>query len=320
MELGEFYNCSDVDSIFYSLAGVDLRYHRLNYDTTPSLWDPSGWVPWLISAMWVMLNVFFCAFLVMWQTIINLVEYAINNGLNIFEWARRIWDQLPGWSYSWLAWFYQSYLNIFTWSYQTAVNWLGWLADTAVEFAGAVPALAEWISANAWNLGIAFFNFLGTVYLYLLVALSGPFGQIVNLIITVWNFFAVFADLVLQLLGYDSVAEALGETVMASAAAISAVFEWLFALIKDLSAAPLRFYQAAMAGLQSDSFGLLIGCSGQTSFWCSFLAGLDLINAVAGHSIFYPIVIVAIVIGTIVILRDNMVGLWEFVSEDIFKI
>lgn len=345
VNLGAWYNCSDVDSMVWNYVGVDLRYHRLNYEAGASVWDPNGWVPWLISAMWVILNTIICFLLMLIQTIINLIEYLINNIVNMFTWVLNNWDQIPALLVAWLLVGLDSFANFAQITWQSAKNIAEWFGLSLLEFASSIPemvanmgTLADWIgaafiwlwaaivsfgawlAANGWNIIIWLFNNMGGVLLLMLIALGGPFGVILSAVYNIWNGLVAILGFIASLLGYSTLSDAVADSLIATFELFSNSFNYLYTYLLDIAAAPQALLTALMNGVQSDSFGLLLGCSGDGSFWCGFLAGLDIVNISYGQSVFYPIVIVAISLGTIYVIKHNLVELWKTVLEDVFKI
>ena len=343
--LGDWYSCSDVDSLVWSYIGVDLRYHRANYDSGASAWDPAGWVPWLISAMWVMASTIVCFLLMMVQTIINLIEYLINNILNIFDWLYSNWQQLPALATAWLLAGLDSFANFAQVAWQSAKNLAEWFGNSMWELIYSIPEIVtnmgtvadwtgaaiiwlweaivvfgDWLIANGWNLLIWLYNNMGSLLQLLFLSLAGPFGTLIYIIILIWNNLAIFIDWLAGVMGYETLPEAIGSTLLAIFELFSASFKYLYAYLIDAASAPQALLTALMNGVQAGSFGALLGCSGDGSFWCGFLTGLDIVNISYGHTIFYPIVIVTITIATLFILKREFANLLWTVLDYVFKI
>lgn len=167
-----------------------------------------------------------------------------------------------------------------------------------------------------WNALVSLFNLYIVGLGAILAVFGGPFGQIIYLITIIWNNLQLW----LAAMGYGSAVDAIADNLGAVFEAWLTSFKWFYAQLVEISNLPRAFYNALIHGTSADSFGALMGCTGDGSFWCGFLAGLDLVNGVAAHSILYPIVIVAITLGTIYVLNNNFRGIWQWLSDDIFKI
>jgi len=346
VKLGNWYSCADIAGILANW-GIDIRYHRINYQNTPSIWDPSGWVPWLISAFWVMVETYICIFFVAVKTIINLIERIINEILNYASWLRRSIEDGTLWTTDWLALFRTSFSNFVAFLRGTGSDWLFWLALTIIEFA-LVPGsfianlftLALWVAAGFWWLGGLFIPIL----LWLLVGGENLLKGIFNFLIDYgWNPFLAAIGFVISAaldvliwIWNNGLIPFLSSALLLFFNPLLFVIFNLFPLIWDFlwSVAmyvwvnvfqainiPFAFYTGLNQGVQSSAFSDLMACDGSVSnFWCGLFGGLDLVNGIAGHSIFYPIIIVGIIIGTIVILYQNVVALWNFFAQFISEI
>ena len=343
--LGDWYSCSDVESMVWNYVGVDLRYHRINYAAGASVWDPIGWVPWLISALWVIFSTLICFLLMLVQTIINLIEYLINNILNIFNWFLNNWDQLPALATAWLLAGLNSFANFAAVAWQSTKNLAEWFGEAMWELIYSIPelvlnmgTLADWIGAsiiwlweaiiifgnwliaNGWNFIIWLYNNMGGLLQLLFLSLAGPFGSLIYIIILIWNNLAIFLTWLAGLLGYETLPEAISNTLLAIFWLFSASFKYLYAYLVDTAAAPQAMLTALMEGVQASSFGALLGCDGNGSFWCGFLTGLDIVNISYGHTIFYPIVIVTITVATLFVLKREFARLLWTVLDYVFRI
>lgn len=350
VDLDVFYNCNDVERIVFSTIGIDLRYHRLNYETTPSVWDPSDWVPWLISAIWVFLEAVVCIFLVLFATIANLLEYILNNGLNIWAWVQANWQNLIPWAYEWMINAWTSNENWLEALRQTAEDWLTWGATSALNLVAYLPDLINNLATiTLWfSAGLAFtWALLPLLFLWLitegnnvirellnvlindgwnafLVALGNVIGEVLNVLIGIWNNSIVpYLEYILSFLVSTFLTSALDfiSLVLLFWDLFWAVTMYIWVNVFQSINIPISFYTGLSDGIQSTAFSDLLSCDGSTlNFWCNFFAALDLMNGIAGHSIFYPIVIVGIIVATIAILYRNVIALWNFYAEWIAKL
>jgi len=188
-----------------------------------------------------------------------------------------------------------------------------WIKDNYFIF-------GEWLLASIWNLLIWLYNNLGQLLLLTLAAIGGPVGVILNAIYSLWNILAAALDYILSLLGYDTIPQAITDALAAILDLFISSFKYLYAYLTDAAAAPQALLNALVGGVQADSFGRLLYCNGDGSFWCGFLTGLDIANMAYGHTIFYPIVIVAITIGTFFIVKREFKNLLWTVLDYVFKI
>lgn len=340
--IGQFYSCDDLLG-YMGGYGIDMRYHQDNYANTPSVWNPQDWVPWLISASFVGLNIYLCAFFVALQSILNIIEYLLNNGLNYAHWFRRNGAlALP-----WLASYYDnglfSFDNFITALRETASDWLIWAALAVVEFASVpniivgslalitlgitggfswlvftqLPALLGWLLGGGNNIIRGLLNTLiEDGWNAFMVALGNIISEVLNVFIGIWN--SGLLPFLLNFILSTSFGGVLSivNLVPLFWELVWSVVQYLWVNVFQMINIPFAFYTGLSDGIQSTAFSDLLSCDGSTlNFWCNFLAAIDLLNGIAGQSIFYPIVIIGIIIGTIAILYRNVLALWNFYAD-----
>jgi hypothetical protein len=338
-DLGFEFSCADVDGILASF-GVNMQQYRATYATTPSIWDPEDWVPWLVAVFWVILETYICLFLGVVAALFNILEYIINNGLNIFSWFRRSSEGGITWWQAWLNWFRLTFANFSDFFNVTADDWLIWFGLSLLSFAlfpGALftnlGILTLWLSGGLAWLWDAIKQLPG----FLLGDGLNGIRSILNTLIGAWNFIwsgvgsvlSSLIDLAVQL--WNSSILPLFQLVWNYISSVSlfilpfALFflfgstvftlvwmliSWVWANIFQTINLPITFYRAFDQGANSAAFAYILDCANE-NFWCSLMAGFQLINQTANHSIVYPAVIVGIIISSILIFwRD----IWELFS------
>lgn len=348
VSIGATIDCDDVTGFMISF-GIDMRYYREVYATSPSVWNPQDWVPWLIAASFVGLQIYLCAFFAGLQSILNIIEYLLNNGLNYAYWFRRNWTLGVPWLASWGLTFLGSFDNFVEAFRATAENWLVWAGLAVVEFAEAYEDSADnlailtlttslgfiWLGGLLFPLFVLLVADLNNVATGLLntlidegwnaflIELGNVISQVASVFVGIWNSSLVpFLQYVLPVL------LAFINPVSGFIYLMGVVFSFLWTVVMYLWVnvfmlinIPFSFYTGLQAGIQSTAFGDLLACDGSTlNFWCNFLSAVDLLNNIMGHSIFYPIVIVGIIIGTIAILWRNFLGVWNLYIDILSKI
>jgi len=339
-----WFDCNDIDGILAYL-GVDLPAQRAIYAAGVSLWDYEGWVPWIVAAWWVMVATILCFFLVLITSIINLLTYFLNNFLNYINWVLVNWPLFVSWLGGWLTTIRSSIYYAIEWVRLTAINWLVWLGNAIIEFSevpwyviGALGVITSFIFGGFWwlaNLLIPLLiylvaggdNMLRSIINYLiangwnglLTILSSLASTILDTLVVLWNYLAPFFMGI-----FSAVIGPVGILLILFPAIwdfIWSAFMYLWVNIIQPINIPLAFYTGLSDGIKSGAFSSLMACNGSTgNFWCGLFTGLDLLNGVAGASVLYPIIIAAIIIGTISILYKNIVGLWHFFADLITKI
>lgn len=341
-----YTSCDDVDGLLAGF-GVNIQQYRAEYNAGASIWDPAGWVPWLIAAMWNILATWLCIFMAAFVTLVDLLEYILNSILNIAMWGVRNWRLLVVWAALWLAWLAASLSNIGS----VFVAWLfwigtaGWALYTALGL--TLVAAVVWLLTSAGNVINAVFPWLyswlswlalslGNLAAWLLANLLSMNGLriIANWLIGGWNGFLLTLGSVLSLVFGDligiwndsllpfladvwawvggmpiAVVALLIDFVLAAWDFLYTLFLWVWENVILVAMTPLTFYQAFDAGINADPYNLA-SCASE-NFWCAFLSGVQLINQLIAHSILYPIVITGIILSTLWILWDNFYALFS---------
>lgn len=287
--LGGLSDCDDVDGIWASF-GVNMAYYRAVYAEGTSIWDPIGWVPWLISAIFVTLADWSCFFLAAYIGLMNFLGWLLNNILNIFDWLRRYLTQLLTyvdafleWLQSWFWFYWAMFYGFVSWLIGYMAYWIAFLRLSWNSFsAWAISTVIYWVqwiyTALGW-LDDWVNNFWDSVRVYL----SGQFyfiQEIYNFIVAAINMSVTF-------------------------------LWWIWTNFISVGQLPINFYWGFNNAINSTAYNAFISCSGETSFWCVFLAGVQIINQTMSQSVFYPIVIVCIILATVVILWRDIRGVFS---------
>ena len=335
-DLGFEFSCDDVDG-FLASFGVNMQQYRATYATTPSIWDPEDWVPWLVAAFWVILETYICLFLGVVAALVNILEYIINNGLNIFSWFRRSSEGGITWWQAWLNWFRLTFASFSDFFNVTADDWLIW-------FGLSLAAFALFPGAFFTNLGILTLWFSGGLawlwdaikQLPLLGDGLNGIRSILNTLIGAWNFIwsnvgsvlSILIDLAVQLwnssilpffqlaVNFLSLYLILSSFGLVGVALFWLIMIFIWTKIFQTISAPLSIIKGFNQGIQAAAFNDLFGCV-DGNLWCSIFAGFEIINQSVSPTVLYPIMIVAIVLVTIMILGDYIVGFYEFVLETV---
>jgi len=334
VDLGFDYSCDDVDGIFASF-GVNIQQYRAEYEAGASVWDPSGWVPWLVAAFWVILATYACLFVAAFVALVRVIEYVLTNGLNVADFFIRLSGATLTWlglAWTWLlaslpniiVWIGLAFVEILTWFYLSGgnifvfvgyiISWfISLIGDVLVWFFTAfIPAVAMWIGNVITNL----INAIIPAWNLFTQALGAIFSTLLDVFITyIWNsslipvlaaIFGWFPLLTLGVLFFD--------LILAVWALFRMLALWIWENVLLGVNIPINFYYAFDTGLNETAFAFLLECRSGLEWWCYFLAGMQLINQVTAHSIVYPIVIVGIIIATILIFWRLV---WSLATVDL---
>lgn len=342
-------SCGQLDGIWAGF-GVNMAQYRATYAAGASVWDPIGWVPWLVSAIFVTLGNWTCFF---WATFLNLVDlitYFLNSVMNIGNWLVRNAPLLIAWLSLWFYWARNSLLNFAT-VFLTLAAWLGWLGNVAWALSAGlgltIVAAVAWLLTSGLNIINAVFPWLGdwlawaaaslgNLAAWLLQNLMSMNGLrvIVNWIIAAWNGFLInlgtlLSNILGDLIGIwnGSLAPVLADVwafVRGMPAAfvallidfVLAAWDFLYTLFLWVWENVISVAMTPLTFYQAFDAGInadpynLASCASE-NFWCAFLSGVQLINQLIAHSILYPIVITGIILSTLWILWDNFTALFS---------
>ena len=263
--------CSDVPAV---LAGFGINVFALEeiYAAGVSVWDPANWVPWLAAALWVNVGApVLCMILAMFGWLVGMLEYIVNQGLNWANWGQRSARAAS-------IWLGGGFWNLGKFLDRTAANWLTWAAVSAVNVWGIfstinIQTAIDWITATGeW--------------------LMNGLWYVIN-----------------SAIDGTPVAGA-QDTISDTSDLFSVLIGWLALHLADIIFIPLDFYEAVKTGITAVSYESLITCDGG-NFWCTLLAGMQLINIVSADTIGYPVVILGIIVGTIWIFWR---WIWELLT------
>lgn len=313
--VGEF-SCDLVDS-YLAYWGVNIQQHRAIYEYDFSILDS---IQWLVSAFWVILAMYLCFFVGAVWVLLDMLEYILNNGINYGNWLVLSALDFPTWLAAVVNWLLVSWGNLMDWwgdSWLATVLWLLLMLSNPILFILSLPEIFTSVLNWLANDGLA----------QMVRSLENAIYTIVNSLIYIWNDFlpalgVIISEALNVLLGIwnDSIHPVL-QLLLALINPFSAIFVildlvwviglWLWENAITVLYIPVEFFQALNDGVSSPGYDLYSCNSG--NLWCYLFAGLDMINQTASHPFLYPAVIVLIIIGTIVLLRDTLVQFYEFV-------
>lgn len=362
VDLGfNFTSCDQVDGIL-AFFGVNIRQYRADYEAGASVWDPIGWVPWLIAAGWNIFATWLCVFLAALVSFVDLLQYFVNLFLNYADWLLRSFPAWRNWLTSWLNWLAASLTNLSnayaafltSWSdwigdslanlsnwigdslanlsdglAQFLANWSDWIAESLANMSfwiGAeLAAWSDWIAASLANAYDWLANYLFTIngsrailnilieaWNIYLAAISEIISLALDLLVFLWNLLVPFLKAVWAYVsgGSNVFANPLLAMVLAVFNLVLMVVFWVWANVFMVVSIPINFYYAFDDGVKSEAFAYLMSCTA-TNFWCQLLAGIQLVNQTSAHTLMYPIVIVGIIIGSIVVFWKELWALFS---------
>lgn len=336
VDLGVNYtSCDDVDGIL-AWFGVNVQQYRADYLAGTSIWDPIGWVPWLISAMWNILAAWLCIFMAAFVTLVDILEYLINNFLNIGNWLVRSWPIFVAFLLSVWRWLNATVPNLWTWLGQAIILILLWfylsggniVVFTAFMLSYFIQAVLDFLSWLGFDLpdnvielllnGLkSMANIFITGWNLFIIALGGGISDIIGIIVWVWNLLVPVLEAIWGYISSVSLIGLIAGLIFGFSWAIMdllwMVFRWLWSNVLLVVNLPLQLYYGFDQGTKSEAFDALIACTGE-NFWCTFFAGIQVINQTVGQTILYPIVIAGIILATIGIFWRNI---WKMFTIDI---
>ncbi len=136
-------------------------------------------------------------------------------------------------------------------------------------------------------------------------------GNPLNEIRGLWNLLAPFLNAVWTYISGTTgiFSTPLLSLFLAVISLVLMVVSWVWANVFMVVSIPINFYYAWDNGIKSEAFAYLMSCTG-TNFWCQMLAGIQLVNQTSAHTLMYPIVIVGIIIGSIVVFWKELWALF----------
>lgn len=314
-------SCDDVDGIWASF-GVNMAQYRASYAAGASIWEPGGWVPWLVAAVFVTLSDWSCMFMAAYLSILQTIAHLINNVLNIWQWLETTGIAFFAWLGEWGMWAWLSGANIVGEIGSTSTDWIEWINDLFTSFPLWLilfpNAIGTWIG---YHLLLVFYEFVGgwNAVMGLLAAIYGLMidqetGQLNPDTFAILDQFipgGSFVGLILWLA--TEVVYLFIDLVWTAGEMVYFFLAWLWENVITMGHIPINFYYAFNEGTESSSFGSLVSCTTNDNgfFWCTFLAGVELVNRTISHTILYPIVIVGIVVTTLAILWRNLDDLFS---------
>ncbi|GIK42357.1 MAG: hypothetical protein BroJett011_61900 [Chloroflexota bacterium] len=275
IEFNYNFGCADAAGILASW-GINMNLYHQIYGGTGTSGDSwfSSWWNWLMAGFWVMLEALLCFLLTALAWVIRVIEYGINNFLNVASWIERqgryflvfisaLWTWALATVGHIMAWWWASLGNIMAWLWQSGLNVLAFIGSLYNFLVGLVNGVLAWL--------LPFFQ---AVLHYI-----SPLRLFVDLVLAIWDLFWM-------------------------------LLSWIWANVFVTVTIPITFYYAFNDGVQTSAFAGLMGCA-DTNFWCGLLAGTQLVNQTIGHTVLYPIVIVGIILATIAIFWRHIWALFS---------
>ncbi len=298
-DFGFNYGCVDVPALLLGY-GIDMSVPVANYAAGVSVWEPQNYIPWLAGALWVNVGSPISCFLVEFmRLVVGMTEQVINTITNIVNWQLRtgnsamIWGQqggfystnsFYGWYRGWFNWFANAQ-RMMSQNWRILGRWLFGLPDELAD--SLFPGFN--VLLGLWN---------DNLQPYLQFDLSGrqlPTTETAH---------------PLPFIGdgpFDWFSNFLGATDMIVVLANLGWFalDWVINNVLSLVLLPFTVYQSYRDGVAATAFESLVVCENQ-NFWCSLLAGMQMVNTATAHTIGYPVIIVGITIATIYLVIWNL--------------
>lgn len=275
--------CSDITAWLSSLTGVDFA--ALETTAAPSIWDPSTWVPYLAAKLWVNVG-----------KPLSCTLFATSPGrilANYINWLADTWTAFVAWLTSTVA--------AFTAGISSWLAYLGGLwQPLAIRVQAGAIGLLNYVIA-AWNvvLNNAVSAASGMVSTFIGIW-NDSIAPLLSKSFNVWSLVGFF----LKYIGN------IGGLGMFFFNALWGMVQMVWHIISGIATLPIQFYFAFSDATNSTAFQLIPACTGDiTNDWCRILFGVEVVNQAIGHSIAYPMVIVAIIVFTIMIFWRNIWGL-----------
>lgn len=307
-------SCSDVDGIWAGF-GVNMAYYRTVYAGGVAIWDPSGWVPWLGSAIFVTLADWSCMFMAAYLSLLNAIVHIINNIMNIFAWVQRSATAIISWFSQWFFWAHASAINILEELEFYTLAWGDWWIDLFQEIPPWLllfpPVWGAWLMNQLLALFYEFVGGWNGLMEFLALFYSSETGEVNDQIFALINDYVPggsFLSFILWLV--TEVVYQFINFVWAVGEMIYWFLHWLWENVISVGHIPLNFYYAFDAGIEANSFGSLVSCASY-DFWCAFLGGVQIVNQTSSHTIIYPMVITVIIVSTVVIVWRNIQELFD---------
>lgn len=190
-----FTSCGDLDGIWAGF-GVNMAQYRADYAAGTSVWDPLGWVPWLISAIFVTLASWACFFFAAFLNLIDLITYFLNSVMNIGNWLVRMWPLFVAWLSGWNDWLAGSLANIANAIGNTLAAWSNWIGDalwaTSTTIGLTLAAASEWLGNSLASLSDSIAAFLSDWSNWIAESLANLSDWIGATLATLWDWLASY--------------------------------------------------------------------------------------------------------------------------------
>lgn len=190
-----FTTCADVDGIWAGF-GVNMAQYRADYAAGTSVWDPFGWVPWLISAIFVTLASWACFFFAAFLNLIDLIVYFLNSVMNIGNWLVRMWPLFVAWLSGWNDWLAGSLASIANAIGNALAAWSNWIGDalwaTSTTIGLTLAAASEWLGNNLASLSDSIAAFLSGWSNWIAESLANLSDWIGATLATLWDWLASY--------------------------------------------------------------------------------------------------------------------------------
>ena len=210
--------------------------------------------------------------------------------------------------------------------FDTGSNWeitTGWLSWLWARLDNSMAVYRAGLS----NSGYSGQNTLILAWNDLLIDLGATFSSILDTFIIVWNgsilpaLQSVYSSPTELVVDANPGAELFGPLgdfvwwVLSFLGSLIELFWWILNFILQniilVATLPFILTNAFIAAIASPGYTLAIVCSG-SSFWCPFLAGVELVNTTVAQTIGFPVVIVGIIIATIAIFWRDIWSVFQF--------
>ncbi|MCL4295253.1 MAG: hypothetical protein KJ077_05975 [Anaerolineae bacterium] len=190
-----FTSCGDLDGIWAGF-GLNMAQYRADYAAGTSVWDPLGWVPWLISAIFVNLASWACFFFAAFLNLVDLVTYFLNSVMNIGNWLVRMWPLFVAWLSGWNDWLAGSLANIANAIGNTLAAWSNWIGDalwaTSTTIGLTLAAASEWLGNSLSSLSDSIAAFLSDWSNWIAESLANLSDWIGATLATLWDWLASY--------------------------------------------------------------------------------------------------------------------------------
>ena len=327
LDAGLPFNCFNLSQWLSDTVGIDFPALETLADTTPSIWDPDEWVPWLASKLWVnVAKPTACLLIAMYNgfalPVLNTMLWLIGEFPAALAWMGSWVAAFMSGFGLWLLWFSGplgqviAMAIVLTSAASTGFSFFGEVLDWAWSIAQLIPQYWAGLLI-AWVQGL--FNFFIAAWNTLLPSISIVLGKLIGFFVSLWN--DVLAPWLSQFSGiWDFVrfmlsqAGILGDLIIFFLSSVWGMVQTIWSMVTGLGSLPLTFYYEFEGSVNGTGYDYIPVCTGDldANQFCLILAGLQIVDVAISHSIVYPLTIVGIIIATFVVFRRHIWGLISF--------